>query len=901
MANTVQQVRILLLLEILLTVQTSAVPLMQIELQELANSLEIRVKVVDNLRHDGQNHIVQTFIKNSGHSPIPDSGWTLYFHSMLPVFPDILLQKGNKTVDLHVEKVRFGLVQGDLFYMEPIEGFVPLKAGEERKYNVIVNLWAVSRTDFMPLWYVVSEDKSVQPYIVHSTSSFDLGYVRPFKDVRQWKRQRGDQYNPYTPEDRLARLKFTDTGKTKLIIPTPKNTRIDDTVKLSSVDTSWGILVDEIYFNETALFLKELYDFNFISNGSSNSIVLSRNNTFSKQGYSVIVSPEQDRIFLQSNTSHGMFYAIQSLRAILEEYNSTNIPSIVIEDEPRFEWRGMHLDVARNFHSVGDVKRLIQAMSMYKMNALHLHLTDDEGWRLEIDGLPELTDVGGKRCHDLNETRCVIPQFGSGPFANTSGSGYYTKNDYRDILRFANTHFVTVIPEFDMPGHSHAAIVSMEQRYRKYIEAGNQTAAEEFRIIDPDDTTFYTSNQNWRDDVINPCIESTYALIGKVMEKVNALHEDVQPLRFYHFGGDEVPQEVWSKSPKCEELLHQNSALNVTHGLKNYFAKRIAALAAVKNMSLGGWEDGFTDGQPRPAPIHTDQMSGVELYVHPWNNIWEWGGGSNAYEYANAGYKVILAPATHLYFGHPQEPGPEERGLYWATRFTDTKKVFKFMPDAFYENIFEDRSGNPLSKEDICGEYFSKCTQLEKPENIIGIQGALWSETVRTSGNMDFMIFPRLLALAERSWYKAEFESIPQNEELFEDEWNAFANAVGSREFRRLDEMDIAFRIPPPGGRALRDGSVQVTTTYPGLDVELSEDNGRSWQIVQQDLINDKVSNPNTAQNMVDYIAEHLAVHLEVISNLIKDPQRYITLKVDFTNNGSDEVANGNWKIYFYR
>ncbi|WAQ95650.1 CHB-like protein [Mya arenaria] len=221
-------------------------------------------------------------------------------------------------------------------------------------------------------------------------------------------------------------------------------------------------------------------------------------------------------------------------------------------------------------------------------------------------------------------------------------------------------------------------------------------------------------------------------------------------------------------------------------------------------MSLGGWEDGFTDGQPRPAPIHTDQMSGVELYVHPWNNIWEWGGGSNAYEYANAGYK-----------------------------------------------------------------------------------GALWSETVRTSGNMDFMIFPRLLALAERSWYKAEFESIPQNEELFEDEWNAFANAVGSREFRRLDEMDIAFRIPPPGGRqvviALRDGSVQVTTTYPGLDVELSEDNGRSWQIVQQDLINDsgrEVSNPNTAQNMVDYIAEHLAVHLEVISNLIKDPQRYITLKV---------------------
>ncbi|XP_052788332.1 uncharacterized protein LOC128223112 [Mya arenaria] len=939
MANTLQHVRIFLLLEVIFTIQTSAVPLTQNELQELANSLEIRVKVVDNLRYEAKNHTVQTFIKNSGHLPIPDSGWTLYFHSMLPAFPDILLQEGNKSVDLNVEKVRIGLVQGDLFYMKPIDGFVPIQPEEERKYNVIVNLWAVSRTDFMPLWYVVSEDESVDPCIVHSTSSFDIDYVEPFEDVRQWKRWRADRYNPYTPEDRLARLKFTDTGKTKLIIPTPRNIRINETVKLSSVNNSWGLLVDEIHFNETALFLKGLYDFNFISTETSNSIVLSKNNTFSKQGYSVNVSPELNRIFLQSNTSHGMFYAIQSLRAILEEYNSTNIPSIVIEDEPRFEWRGMHLDVARNFHSVDDVKRLIQAMSMYKMNALHLHLTDDEGWRLEIDGLPELTDVGSNRCHDLNETRCVIPQFGSGPFANTSGSGYYTKNDYRDILRFANTHFVTVIPEIDMPGHSHAAVVSMEQRYRKYIKAGNQTAAEEFRIIDPDDTTFYTSVQNWRDDVMNPCIESTYALIGKVMDKIKALHEDIQPLLFYHFGGDEVPNGVWSESPKCEELLQESPALNVTHGLKNYFAKRMAALAAMKNISLGGWEDGFIDGQKSPAPIPTDQMSGVELYVNPWNNIWEWGGGSNAYKYANAGYKVILTPGTNLYFDHPQEPGPEERGLYWATRFTDTKKVLKFMPEAFYDNIFEDRSGNPLSKEDICGEDLSKCTPLEKPGNIIGIQGALWSETVRTSEDMDFMIFPRLLALAERSWYKAGFESTPKNEEAFEDEWSAFAKAVGSREFRRLNEMDISFRIPPPGGRVQQDGIVQVTTTYPGLGVEISKDDGHSWQMVQHDIINNdergvsnfltgsewdsvllrstfrnrddvrhsravelkrEVARPVVEQYMLAYIAENLLVHVEVVDNLNKDEKKYMTIKLELTNNGSMNIPSCAWRIYFY-
>ena len=193
----------------------SANPLNKAELDSLAQHLNIRVKVLDNLRHEAVSHIVHTTLTNTGNHSIPSSGWTLYFHSMLLAFPDDIQSEHNKSIDLEVEKVRFGVVQGDLYYMTPIGGFVPIPPGGERVYNVPVALWAVSRTDFMPLWYVTSDDVNVEPRICSHTASFDLDFVDDFDDVRQWKRWRKDGYNPYTPEDRAEKLMFVDRGEVR--------------------------------------------------------------------------------------------------------------------------------------------------------------------------------------------------------------------------------------------------------------------------------------------------------------------------------------------------------------------------------------------------------------------------------------------------------------------------------------------------------------------------------------------------------------------------------------------------------------------------------------------------------------------------------------------------------------
>ena len=184
--------------------------------------------------------------------------------------------------------------------------------------------------------------------------------------------------------------------------------------------------------------------------------------------------------------------------------------------------------------------------------------------------------VGGLRCHDLQERRCLLPQYGSGPFTNTSGAGFYTASDYQAILRFAKRHHVEVVPEFDFPGHSHAAVRAMETRYQYFKSAGNESAGNEFRLFDPEDNSTYLSIQEFSDNAINPCIESTYAFIDHVVKEVHELHRTIQPLRMFHFGGDEVAKGAWVGSPACAKLRNDNPELAGPKDWKRYFVHRVS-------------------------------------------------------------------------------------------------------------------------------------------------------------------------------------------------------------------------------------------------------------------------------------------------------------------------------------
>jgi hexosaminidase len=249
--------------------------------------------------------------------------------------------------------------------------------------------------------------------------------------------------------------------------------------------------------------------------------------------------------------------------------------------------------------------------------------------------------VGGKRCHDLEERKCLMPQLGSGGDSTTSGSGHFSVNDFQDILREASKRYIDVIPEIDMPAHSRAAIKAMEARYFKYISV-NQTLANQYRLIDPNDTSRYVSAQIFNDNVVNPCIETTYAFVEKVVSEIKKMYEGegIRPLTYFHYGGDEMAPEAWVNSSVCEEFTKENPYYNTTRHRKEYFVRRVATIAHDLKLNLAGWEDGLIGDDE--VPYNRSSLPNSEVYGNAWQNIWEWGVGGRAYNLANNGYKVLF-------------------------------------------------------------------------------------------------------------------------------------------------------------------------------------------------------------------------------------------------------------------
>ncbi|KAK3609931.1 hypothetical protein CHS0354_011761 [Potamilus streckersoni] len=899
--------------------------LQQQDLDMIAQSIAIRARVVDNLKYNTNKHIVEISLTNIGSRVVAEVGWKLYFHSFFLVEPDHFPGNYSKTILLHDQRIRVYMLQGDFFAIEPQQGFGELQPNSTKTISIFVAVWSIARTDFMPKWIIASD--GLEARVINSTDDQSLKFVDAFVKPRQWKRYNFDRFNPYTCQERARKFNVTDRGKTgRLILPSPREITIDESKMMKFNVQSLKIQYsDDLESEAEYLSNKTGVQVATGTEQQSNNVIqlqVRKDLNSNPEDYtlSIITSSNYTQITGQSPT--GVFYGIQSLLSIIASFPDMRIPDMRVVDGPRYSYRGMHLDVARNFHDVEDVKRLIRAMAMYKLNKLHLHLTDDEGWRLEIPGLPELTEVGGRRCFDLNETLCILPQYGSGPTNETSGSGFFSVGDYRTILSYAKTHHIEIIPEIDTPGHAHSAIRSMEQRYLKHAE--NVTAANYFRLFDANDTSQYLSIQMYTDNAINPCIESTYIFMEHVMTEVYKMHQDIQPLKIFHFGGDEVANGAWVNSTACKYFLTQNPKYSVPKGLKKYFVERVTRIAQKLNLTIFGWEDGYIGDQNQPFPV--EDLGNHNFIANAWDNVWEWGAAMRAYRFANKGYKVVLSFATHLYFDHPYEPDPEERGLYWAPRFTDTKKTFGFIPDRIYDNIDMERSGKPLTKADVCGEQMEKCDPLDHPENILGIQGQMWSETIRYPEHMDYMIFPRLLALAERAWHKASWETITDVEVRNmqrDSDWESFANALGYKELKRLDDENIKYRVPPPGG-SVDNSKIIVTSTFPGLKVQYSNDGGTTWTDVPSDLpwnrnrtchlrtvsasgtrysravqLFEVEPVPSADQIIVDDIANDAIIKYDIIDNINKVDGMY-TASLTLTNAGQIKLPLATWKIYFY-
>ena len=781
-----------------------------------------------------QRQLAAFTIKNVGITPLGNN-WAIYFNQNNEPIRDSVV----------VDGINIKHINGDLYQISPAITYQVIGVGESRRIEYEGNNWSIKNSDAPAGLYAVFQDATGKEQVPQLLNNYTF---TPFISPKQINRNKADSFPIPTPAYRYEQnKKLTKLASSAIlpVLPTPqKVVQKDGSLSLTSQYTlcySEELQNERNYllaiFESLGLSIKDYKGGNCAEQSIELRLIGTPVIGQQKENYQLDINPTTQQIIIEGTDAAGVFYGIQSLRSLLpieKEDQTIDLPAIAITDAPRFVYRGMHLDVARNFQSKQSVEKLLEGMATYKLNKLHFHLSDDEGWRVEIPGLPELTSVGAIRGHSLEERTHLQPAYGSGPFtknATSAGSGFYTRSEYIDLLRYAKERHIEVIPEIDLPGHARAAIKAMEARYHRLQEAGNTAAAEEYLLSDPSDSSTYRSVQGYKDNTTCVCQESLYTFLEKVVDEIMGMHEEAGlPLQVVHTGGDEVPNGVWEGSPNCATLLAANAGIEGTkEGLTKYFLQRFHQILTKRQLVTGGWEEiALTTEQQGEHKAHVPNPAFVKsnFLAYVWNSVFGWGGEDIAYQLANAGYPVVLSNASNLYFDLAYDKDPQIKGLYWAG-FVDTRKAYEFEPHNLFQTASMGRMGGLLNRDQLAAGKTALTEEGKK--NVLGLQGQLWSETLTTPKRLEESTFPKLLGLAERAWATAPdwatTSSIQETQLQLEKDWNQFANTVGQKEFLRLNTIAGGFQyhIPPPGA-IIKDGLLMANAAYPGVEIRYTLD-----------------------------------------------------------------------------
>ena len=407
-----------------------------------------------------------------------------------------------------------------------------------------------------------------------------------------------------------------------------------------------------------------------------------------REGY--VLTVKADRVTLNGQTENGVFYGIQTLRkSIPAETKATSIllPAGSIQDEPRFSYRGMHLDVGRHFFPIEFVKKYIDLLALHNMNTFHWHLTEDQGWRIEIKKYPKLTEIGAWR------DRTVIGR-NTEEYDNTRYGGFYTQEQAKEIVKYAGERYITVIPEVDLPGHMLAALAA-------YPEMGCTGGP-------------YEVCPRWGvfEDVL--CIGNEKSM--QFLEDLMAEIIDIFPSKYIHIGGDEAPRTRWEKCPKCQarirtEKLKADKNHTAEDRLQSYCMTRIEKLLNSKGRQIIGWDE-ILEGD-----------------VAPNATVMSWRGSAGGIKAAQLGHDVIMTPNDYCYFDYYQSEDTRHEP-FAIGGFVPLEKVYSLNPTA---SLTE-----------------------EQAKHILGTQANLWTEYIPTSEQVEYMVLPRMAALAEVQWTQLE-------------------------------------------------------------------------------------------------------------------------------------------------
>lgn len=601
------------------------------------------------------------------------------------------------------------------------------------------------------------------------------------------------------------------------VVPHPK--KIKQSAGKKQPDQKWQIFLENPLKKHKSKFEKHLkqqfeQSISWVNAPEKANVKIQYQPHIPAEGYQLNLN--EASIDILASNAVGVFYALQSLDQIIHtaSIEQTNWPLLEIEDAPRFAYRGFMLDIARNFYDLEKIKQVIDAMGYYKLNYLDLRLSDDEGWRIEIPGLPELTTMGGKRGFTADESDRLIPFYGSGAGGGDRGNGFLSKADFMSLLAYAHEKNITVMPQISFPSHARAAIKAMSIR-----------KDENYRLVDPQDQSQYRSAQLFNDNVVCICQDSAFAFYEKVVTEIKAMYEATGlSLTQFSIGADELPYGVWTASPICEAFMDKHQLEN-TVALYNYGLKKLKDLFDKHNIVMAGWEDFLLEHSEKSqeeTQIKKEQFN-QEVIPYVWNNIWGAGREDMIYKFANKGFKTVMSNSAAFYFDMTDDGDFENYGLNWSgyVSYIDT---WATDPENVFASVYLTRKNN-ISPEEIANK-----TKLDpsKAANLWGIQSQLWTETVRNESIFDALFMPNLIVFAERAWApQPEWISLKEEAQIeaMNQAWNTFSNTLGQRQLPLIDLRlsSWAYDLPKAGG-LIKDNKLFLKQAFPGMEMRYTLD-----------------------------------------------------------------------------
>lgn len=502
--------------------------------------------------------------------------------------------------------------------------------------------------------------------------------------------------------------------------------------------------------------------------------------------YSIKIS--DGAINIAAADEEGAYYASVSLSRFIRNARGMALPCAEICDWPDLRFRGMMLDVSRNFTTKDNILRLIDMLASYKVNYFHLHFGDDEGWRVQIDSLPELTRYGAFRCIPvLNGDGTISEPDGLQPTYTiaasrddkSSANGYYTHADFVEILRYAHERHIRVIPEFDLPGHSRAAIKSMEVRAAK-------TGDTSCLLSEAADTSRYNSVQDYDDNAINVALPSTYKFIETVFDALISYYaEACVPLPAIHIGGDEVPHGAWTGSPACRKILEEAGTDDIEY-LNDYFLNRVLDIAEERGVKIAGWQEVCQHIAPETFTRLRKSLAEA--------NLWTVSHGRDVlpYTFAAQDIPVVVSIAPNCYLDLAYNSDRTERGHSWAG-FVDERRSYSLQPYDIYRSVRWDDGGKPV---DLTSSDEGK-PQLtaESKKNIIGVETHLWTETIRNFDHVTYYVFPKTLGVFERGWNAnpSWAGTTSADDPEFVSGFNKFFSIIVNNEYPYYESLGISY------------------------------------------------------------------------------------------------------------